>query len=273
MSAIKVSTTQTQEWWQAGIARVVARPALWLGMSWLFLLLAGVLRLIGLPGNPLTVVLAPFLLAGALAVAREIKSVPAMPNTTGLPGMARGIFHRWVWQPARELFQFFRADERLFGLVIVCILTTGLTTFVYIIEIFVVGGSMLSGLTASSLVAPKSFSLFVGIPLAAALYTLLAMVLFYLVPLHVFRAVEPVAALVESFNACRKNFLPWVLFCAPFFLGYAFILYVFAITPWAGYLMTFTLGSVMLPVFVAGGYASFAATFEPPAMPFSSPQV
>jgi uncharacterized membrane protein len=110
----------------------------------------------------------------------------------------------------------------------------------------------------------------IGMVIVVTLYVLLAMSVFFVVPLTLFQDREPMAALAESFLACHRNALALLLFATLFFLPYLAILLVFSVSHWLGYLLSFSVGFLLLPTFIAGSYCSYQALYPPaPVTPFS----
>jgi uncharacterized membrane protein len=267
MSCAKVDVTFGLAWLRCGWQRVRAQHALWLGMSLIYLALGFALRLIPLAGNLLLILVSPLLLAGALLAARDDAAAAAGTPPAAAPHTEKLRFalRAWLANPARRLFQAFGTPQKLFALISVCIVTLGLTMIVGIAEYALTGGSIISGLAGAKLTGPLKLTLLVGVVIVAALYVLLAMALFYLVPLTLFRGVEPMRAVGESFRACRANALPLLVFAGVFLLPTLAILYFLAIEPVIGYPLAFAGAFVLLPTFVAGGYCSFETLFLAPA--------
>jgi uncharacterized membrane protein len=268
MSCAKVDVSFGLAWLRCGWQRVRAQPALWLGMSLIYLALGFALRLIPLAGNLLLILVSPLFLAGALLAARDEAAASAgLPPPASAPRTEKLRFalHAWLANPARRLFQAFGNPHKMFALISVCIVTLGLTMIVGIAEYALTGGSIISGLAGAKLTGPLKLTLLAGIVIVALLYVLLAMALFYLVPLTLFRGVEPMLAVGESFQACRANALPLLVFAGVFLLPTLAILYFLAIEPVIGYPLAFAGAFLLLPTFVAGGYCSFETLFLAPS--------
>ena len=128
-----------------------------------------------------------------------------------------------------------------------------------------VGGSMVSGLTAAELQAPR-ISLLFGILVVSLLHVALAMGLFYSVPLELLGNRPPLLAIIESFSACTRNVWPVSLFTTALVIPYAAIWMGFQTSLWFGYLLLIGVGLITLAVFIASMYYSYAALY-----PFSAP--
>ena len=150
----------------------------------------------------------------------------------------------------------------MFAAVLLGIVTLGLAMLVKIIGYLLVGGSMLSGLAASQ-VGTAQITTLLGMALVALLSVLLAMGLLFSVPLTVLANRQPLAAISESFSACRENAAALLTLTVPFFLVYLVILVAFAKSHWLGYLLVVSVGFLALPVFVAAVYCSYLTLYPP----------
>lgn len=267
MRAANVPADQGRAWLQCGFAAVERRPEHWLGMAFVYLLIAFLLKLIPFVGDLLLILISPLLLAGALLSARNLAN--AAPDSAPTPGRAAWAARDWgklvevaLLAPARALFQVLGRQEYVFATIFLCILTLGTVMIVGIMEYLLTGGSIISGLAASSLSAPLSAVLIVRMLVLVALYFLLAMALFYLVPLTLFDGMTPMAAMAESFAACRHNAGAHLWLFGTFLLPTVLILYVSALWHAAGYVLLFTLGLLALPVFVAGAWCSYTTLYR-----------
>jgi hypothetical protein len=267
MRAANVPASQGRAWLNCGFTAVDRRPEHWLGMALVYLLIAFALKLIPFVGDLLLILISPLLLAGAFLSARN--QADAAPDTAPSPGRAAWAARDWgrlievaLFAPARTLFQVLRREEYAFATVFLCILTLGTVMVVGIMEYLLTGGSIISGLASSSLSAPLSALLIVRMLVLVALYILVAMALFYLVPLTLFEGMTPMAAMAESFAACRHNAGAHLWLLGTFLVPAVLILYVSALWHVAGYVLVFTLGLLALPVFVAGAWCSYTTLYR-----------
>jgi hypothetical protein len=156
----------------------------------------------------------------------------------------------------------FAQEGKMFGAVLLGIVTLGLVVVVKIIGYLLIGGSMISGL-AADLAGGTSFITLLGMVLVAGLSVLLGMGLLYSVPLTVLGNRQPLDAISESFTACRAHAKPVLTLVVPFFLVYVVILAAFANSPWLGSLLTVSVGLLALPLFIAAVYCSYLTLFPP----------
>lgn len=248
-------------WIVQGWHLVQEQPSLWFGMAAIYLVFGFTLKLIPFMGDLLLVLVTPMLLAGVVAgLAQEKSAVHILVN--GKASSMPALLQAWLAQPAQELVNIFTREDKVFGAVLLGIITLGLAMLVKITGYLLIGGSMVSGLTAGQLNASQITTV-LGMLVVAILYLVLAMGLLYSVPRTVLGNRPPFEAIAESFSACRHNAMPLLTLAAPFFVVYLGIIAVFANNHWLGYLLVFSAGGVALPVFVASVYCSYLALYPP----------
>jgi len=262
---MQANTTSTQTvipndealaWIKAGFARVGREPARWLGMTLVYLFIALVLKRIPFLGNFVLALFTPVALASAMIAARST----LQPTPRG----ARAWWRALTTDGARELVQVFRREEQAFAIVIVCVVTLGLVVLLNIPELLITGGSVISGIAGANLGGPLRPMTVVNIAVALALYGLLAMMLFYLVPLVLFGKRHAIPAAAESFQTCVRQRKVLALFVAPF-LGINFLITLsFTVSHEIGYLLLAFVGTVALPAFIVGLHESYRTLFEAP---------
>jgi len=247
---------QGVDWVVLGVRTVLDRKPLWFGMSAAYLVLGFLLKLIPFMGDLLLILVTPMLLAGVVW-GRAQENHPDQIEPEGAASVpATGLFQSWVSGPAQELARIFTQEDKMFSAVLLGIITLGLAMLANITGYLLVGGSIISGLAASQLSAPQAGTL-VGMLVVAVLYVLLAMALYYSVPLTVLGNRQPLAAISDSFSLCRKNAPAVLTLTTPFFVIYLVILAAFAEYHWLGYLLVITVGFVTLPVFIASTLGSY----------------
>jgi hypothetical protein len=244
-------------WIADGRKLVMQQPSLWFGMAAVYFAFGFLLKLIPFMGDLLLVLVTPMLLAGVVwgrVQQRPVDPAPAPSDTV------QRLYRTWVLRPTQELIYIFTQEEKIFGAVLLGIVTLGLEITVKITGYLLIGGSMVSGLTADQLGAPQLTTL-LGMFVIAILFLILAMGLIYSVPLTVLGNQPPFAAIAESFVVCRRYPVPLLALTLPFFLVYLAITVAFAQDRWLGYLLVISVGTVTLPVFVASVYRSYLTFF------------
>jgi len=243
---------QAGTWIACGWRLIHEHKALWFRMTALYLVLAFLLKLIPFMGDLLLILITPMLLASVVWGRAHEHRANELPAT----GRASTWSEAWLVRPARELSLIFSRTDKAFPSVLLGIITLGLAMLVKIAGDLLVGGSMVSGLTAARLDVPQITTV-LGMLVVAGLYLVLAMALFYSVPLTVLANRQPLTAVSESFSLCRRHALPLAALAAPFFVVYLLIVAGFAISPPWGYVLIATVGWLALPIFVASVYCSY----------------
>jgi hypothetical protein len=137
--------------------------------------------------------------------------------------------------------------------------------------LLITGGSVVSGLAGASMAGTMRPVTVMSMAIVAVIYLLLAMALFYIVPLTLFGNRQPLPAVAESFRACVRYRKSLALFIAPFLGVNLSIMVAFSLSHWLGYLLLAGLGVVALPAFVIGLYSSYQMLFETPVVSAASP--
>lgn len=240
------------DWIVLGARMVLDRKSLWFGMTAVYFVFAFLLKLIPFMGDLLLILITPMLLAGVVrGRAQESHS-----GQTAEAGAAPTLFQAWVAGPVQELLSIFIQEDKVFGAMLLGIITLGLAMLVKITGYLLIGGSMVSGLAASQMSTPQPGTL-LGMLVVAVLYAILAMALIYSVPLTVLGNRQPLAAISESFSLCRKNAPALLTLTVPFFIVYLVILAAFAEHRGLGYLLVLSVGFVTFPLFVASAFSSY----------------
>lgn len=246
-------------WIGCGRRLVLEEKSLWFGMAAVYFILGFLLTLIPFMGHLLLILVTPMLLAGVFW--GRAQTHPGEPLPLPASPLA-ALFQAWIALPAQELMRIFAREDKVFGAVLLGIITLGLAMMVKIIGYLLIGGSMVSGLAADQPGMTQVTTL-LGMVLVAGLSVLLAMGLLFSVPLTVLGNRQPLDAIGESFTACRENAKSLLTLTLPFVLVYLVIMVAFARTPWLGYLLLLSVGFLALPVFVAAVYCSYQTLFPP----------
>jgi hypothetical protein len=254
-------TSRGIDWIVQGWHLVQEQPSSWFGMAAIYLVLGFTLKLIPFMGDLLLVLITPMLLASVVAVLAQEKSA-VHQNVNGRASSMPALFQAWLAQPAQELVSILTREDKVFGAVLLGIVSLGLAMLVKITGYLLIGGSMVSGLTAGQLNAAQITTV-LGMFVVVILYLVLAMGLLYSVPRTVLGNRPPFEAIAESFSACRDNAVPLLTLAAPFLIVYLGIIATFAKSHWLGYLLVFSAGGVALPTFVASVYCSYLAIYPP----------
>lgn len=245
---------QARTWFVCARALFERDRFLWLGMSAIYLLATLALGHIPFVGSLVAVLISPLLLAGALLAARDLPAHGARPAV------------RWQQRltlPLRALLQALAHEATTYPALLACVLTLGLVLIATGVEYLLTGGSLLSGLAAGQLLGAPKPGTFAAAALVATLHVLLAMALYFLMPLTVLGGQPVFGAVAASFRACVRHAAALGLFSAGFVVLAVAISVSFKLPGgvWFGYALLFTVGLVALPLFVAGLYCSYRTVF------------
>src|SRR3989344_3676390 len=143
-------TGQGIAWIVQGWHRVQEQPPLWFGMAAIYLVFGFTLKLIPFMGDLLLVLITPMLLASMVTVLAQEKSA-VHRNVNGKASSMPALLQAWLAQPAQELVSIFTREDKVFGAVLLGIVTLGLAMLVKITGYLLIAGSVASGLTAGQL--------------------------------------------------------------------------------------------------------------------------
>ena len=247
-------------WIAQGFRLVQEQKTLWYGMTAVYFLLGFLLKWIPFMGDLLLILITPMLLAGVVwGLAHGHTATGGSPEN-GARFSGSLLFQTCLARPARELLRIFNQEEKAFGAVLLGIVTLGFIMLVQIVGYLLIGGSMLTGLTAGQM-GEAPFTTLLGMLVLAVLYLILTMGLLFSVPLTVLGNRPPLAAIAEGFSVCRQYPVPLLTLVAPFLGIYLVIKAALAEGYWLGELLGLGAGFVALPVFVAAVYCSYLTLY------------
>lgn len=255
----KEGWAQGWRWILCGRQLLQAQAPMWLGMAALYLLLAVLLETIPFVGHLVVVLFSPMLLASALLVLKESPIAP----TDAVAGQPPANPLDYVRVPAARLLGAFSTESRIYAAVLMGIVVLGLVVVVAICQYFIGAGSFWGMWSGARRASASPAVLLARLLAAGVLDVVLFMGLLYAVHRSVYAWRDPMTAIAESFRACVRN--PWALavYAGAFLLPYLAIAGGFRLAPWFGYVLLFTLGTVLLPLFVLASYCSYRDVFPP----------
>ncbi len=245
MTAIRAEAGRGWAWIVEGWQLFAKSPGIWVVITLIYIAISMVLAIIPLIGTFAHALLNPVLVAGMLY---------------GAATQARG-------EPLEigHLFQGFRDQERIGPLLILGLLSIAAGVLMVIVLGLFIGGSAATGIVLESTGTPvpteamSSIVAVVGLMVALICMTiglLVAMALFYGIPLVMLGRQNAWPAIQASIMASWINVLPFLVF------GLIYIVLAFvAVIP-------FGLGFLILgPVTIGAIYASYREVFEEPTQP------
>lgn len=247
------------------------QPALWLGMSFVYLVIALILDAIPFIGWLVLVLFTPVLMFGSLSIAHALAG-PGMspepplviPAENKLNASALRV-REYFFRAARRLFAGFAEEEKMMPIMVISTLLLGGVVMIKILaQLLKVGGAALPAMLSGSIGPTVWLTALLGLLVVLSLEVLLLMAFLYTVPLIAFHRDHPLPSIEKSFRAAANNLGAFFIFVGIFaFTGEAMRLLFLKLNFPYDYLTFLTVGLIALPVFVAGLYASYLDLFTP----------
>jgi uncharacterized membrane protein len=221
---------QGVEWIKQGWQLFVKNPGAWVAIAVILIVIFVVLSMIPLLGQLAANLLAPVFAAGMLLGAQSLER-----------GGELRIEH---------LFAGFKQNTS--GLIVVGVLYMVGMLVIALVAMGIVGGSALTGgiVGGGRGVGTAAGGLMIGLLVMLALAVPLVMAIWFAPALVVFRNAAPIEALKQSFDACLKNLIPFLVYgvialvasfvaALPFGLGFLVLIPVLAGSLYASYVDIF----------------------------------
>lgn len=238
-------------WLTGGWQLFLRNPWLLGGMGLTTAVVIAVLTLIPLFGGLLVALLAPVCLASAYLAIDGVRKMPmALPASLRMPALK---------QSPLQLVDVFRNHAHVLPMAVACLFSVAAVLLTNLPLQLLAGNAWVADW--SSLETGAQAGVLVAMLLVFALYVVLAATLIYALPLAFLRDEPLIPALRNSLRASRHfavalSVLLGVLL-VPFLLGGVVSLF----SPWAGYLVSFLISVVVLPVIAASLYCSYHDIF------------
>jgi hypothetical protein len=226
----QVTATAGARWLRGGWAMLHTQPALWLGMAFVYLVIAMLLEQIPFIGWLILLLITPVLLLGALPFVRN-QLEGNLPDQAVVPApaerdlRARDTWQQWalylrdlVVRSARHLFGGFTSDRRLLPVMVVSTLLLGGVIVLRLLASLLKAGSSLHAMLLGSVTPSVWLPDLIATLLVLTLLVVLIMTVLYTVPLILFRGVHPLPAFEASFLTARRNLGPFAIFAGSFLL-------------------------------------------------------
>jgi len=263
------------QWLASGWKILRMQPMLWLGMTFVYLVLAMLLELIPFIGWLILLLITPVLLLGALPTVRsqlednlpamDLNPAPAAWNPfSGAAWRAWALYLRdLLKRSAAHLLTGFDSQHRLLPVMVVSTLLLSGVIALKLLAALLKAGSSLHAMLLGSVTPSVWLPDLVATLLILTLLVLLLMTVLYTVPLILFRSAHPLPAFVSSFYAARQNLGAFSIFAGGFLLLAAILRLLFFVLGFPyDYLVFLLIGLITLPIFVGGLYASYNALFQ-----------
>jgi len=273
--ANRIPAVQGLIWIKRGGALFWQQPALWLGMSFVYLVIALALGAIPFIGWLILVLFTPVLMFGALSIAHALAG-PGLPPETPPTIPAGGMLNAWALRvreyflrAARRLFAGFADEEKMMPIMVISTLLLGGVVMVKILaQLLKVGGAALPAMLSGSIGPALWLTALLGLLVIVSLEALLLMAFLYTVPLIAFHRDHPLPSIEKSFRAATNNLGAFFVFVGVFaVIGEVMHLLFLKLNFPYDYLTFLTVGLIALPVFIAGLHSSYLDLFTPVAQP------
>lgn len=263
-------------WIKRGGVLFWQQPGLWLGMSFVYLVIALILGAIPFIGWLILVLFTPVLMFGALSIAQALAGpglppeppLPTTPNESKLNRLGLRV-REYFLRAARRLFVGFAEEEKMMPIMVISTLLLGGVVMVKILaQLLKVGGAALPAMLSGSIGPSVWLTALLGLLIVVSLEALLLMAFLYTVPLIAFHRDHPLPSIEKSFRAATHNLGAFFVFVGIFALiGQVMHLLFLKLQFPYDYLAFLTVGLIALPVFIAGLHASYLDLFTPTAQP------
>jgi len=258
-------------WVKQGMLLFGKEPMLWLAMAFVYLSMAVLLNLIPFIGWLILVLITPLCILGALPLAQSRDGL-GLPADT-VPPLAALTSRSWLHysrdlltRAARRLFSGFRQEEMLLPVMVISTLLLGGVVVVKILaQLLKVGGAALPAMLAGSVGPSVWITALIGLLVVLCLELLLLMMFLYTMPLILFRREHPLPSIELSFVGALNSLGAFAIFIGVFAVAGEAVRVLFLLLSFPyDYLAIFIAGLLLMPVFIAGLYASYRDLFTRP---------
>lgn len=260
-------------WFKQGLLLFGKEPMLWLAMALVYVSMAIVLNVIPFIGWLILVLITPVCMLGALSLAQARDGLGFPADT--MPPLSTFTSRPWLNYPrdlltraARRLCSGTKDKDRLLPVMVISTLLLGGVVAIKILaQLFKVGGATLPAIFAGSVGPSVWVTAVIGLLVVLCLEAVLLMLFLYAIPLIQFRGEHPLPSIELSFNGAMNSLGAFAIFIGIFAAAgeTVRVLFLFLRFPF-DYLVILITGLLLLPVFIAGLYASYRDLFTRPAV-------
>jgi len=260
-------------WVKQGLLLINKEPMLWLAMALVYMSMAILLSIIPFIGWLMLVLITPVCMMGALSFAQTRDGLGFPADT--VPPLATFTSRPWLNYPrdlltraARRLCSGIKDQDRLLPIMVISTLLLGGVIVINILaQLLKVGGASLPAIFAGSVGPTVWITAVIGLVVVLCLETLLLMLFVYTMPLILFRGEHPLPSIELSFSGALNNFGAFIIFIGIFAIAAELVRMLFLLIHFPfDYFITVISGLLLLPVFIAGLYASYRDLFTRPPM-------
>ena len=224
-----------------------------------FMLAAGLLRLLPVLGDVLLLLVLPTVAASYLIHVHGLAAAMSSPRSTS--GDARVRFERGLKRIRTALFGAWSKSENIFPLALVGFVLVLVGVIIYAIYTLVGGQGVVSPLGFYELTTTQMLRVVVAHAVASVIWLLVASLLFWTLPLFTIRDVALFNALRLNFQALKRNVQPLVVYLVILVSGFLPAAILSIESRLAGYLLLWLSGTVIVCLFGFSAYCSFRLVF------------
>lgn len=254
-----LTVTQGLQWFTCGLRFWSKRPIEGTVPVAVFMLVAGLLRLIPVIGDVLLLLVLPTVAASYLIQVHGLAS--ANGARRGAPGDARARFERQVKGIRMALLGAWSKPENIFPLALIGFVLVLLGVITYAFYTLVGGQGVVSPLGFYELTAMQMVRVVLAHALASLIWLMIASLLFWTLPLFTIRDVPLFNALRLNLQALRRNVQPLAVYLLILASGFLPAALLSIESRLAGYFLLWLSGTVLVCLFGFSAYCSFRLVF------------
>ena len=254
-----LTVTQGLQWFTCGLRFWSKRPIEGTVPVAVFMLVAGLLRLIPVIGDVLLLLVLPTVAASYLI---QVHGLSAANGAHGrAPGDVRARFERQVKGIRTALFGAWSKPENIFPLALIGFVLVLLGVITYAFYTLVGGQGVVSPLGFYELTAMQMVRVVLAHALASLVWLMVASLLFWTLPLFTIRDVPLFNALRLNLQALKRNVQPLAVYLLILASGFLPAALLSIESRLAGYFLLWLSGTVLVCLFGFSAYCSFRLVF------------
>lgn len=254
-----LTVTQGLQWLSCGLRFWSKRPLEATVPVAVFMLVAGLLRLIPVIGDVLLLLILPTVAASYLMQVHVLSAASGTPRRA--PRDARALFERQIKGMRVALYGAWSKPENIFPLALIGFALVFLGVITYGLYTLVGGQGVVSPLGFYELTAMQMFRVVLAQALASVIWLSVAGLLFWTLPLFTIRDVPLFSALRLNLRALLQNIRPLAVYLVILASGFLPAAILSIESRPAGYLLLWLSGTVIVCLFGFSAYCSFRLVF------------
>lgn len=223
-----------------------------------FMLVAGVIRLLPVFGDVLLLLILPTIAASYFIHVHGLATAKSLTQSTSY---AQGRFERGLKEIRTALFGALSKQENIFPLALIGFVLVLMGVITYAIYTLVGGQGVVSPLGFYELTMTQMLRVVVAHAVASAIWLLVASLLFWALPLFTIRDVALFNALRLNLQALKRNAKPLAVYLVILASGFLPAAILGIESRSAGYLLLWLSGTVIVCLFGFSAYCSFRLVF------------